>query len=189
MTAKVFIGGSRRVSRLSAAIRTRLDKIIEKGLPVIIGDANGADKAVQQYLSSKYYDKVEVFCSGSTCRNNIGHWETRLIDADKHNRGRQFYAAKDRAMASEATYGLMVWDGKSTGTLLNVLRLLRQAKKVVVYNVPERRFTELKSYNQWPGFIASHGPGLRSEAELMATLEDRAETQRDQASLLALNPR
>ena len=61
MTIKVFIGGSRRVSRLDAPVRVRLDKIVEKGLPVIIGDANGADKAVQQYLFSKHYDKVEVF--------------------------------------------------------------------------------------------------------------------------------
>ena len=185
MATKVFIGGSRRVSRLNAAVHARLDKIMENGLPVIIGDANGADKAVQQYLSSKHYDKVEVFCSGLACRNNIGHWDTRLIHADKHNRGRQFYAAKDRAMTTEATYGLMVWNGKSTGTLLNILRLLRQAKKVVVYNVPKRQFTELKSYDQWQSFIAAHGPGLRGETEQMAALEDRAHSQ---ARLLPLTP-
>jgi hypothetical protein len=186
---KVFIGGSRRVSRLTPAVRARLDKIIEKGLPVIIGDANGADKAVQQYLHSKRYDKVEVFCSGTACRNNLGHWDTRLIHADTHHRGRQFYAAKDRAMADEANYGLMVWDGKSTGTLLNVLRLLRQEKKVVVYNVPHRRFSELATYEQWHTFIASQDGGLRSEAEQRAALEDRAYGKRDQASLFAMTPR
>lgn len=180
---KVFLGGSRRVSRFGAEIRTRLDKIMEKGLPVIVGDANGADKAIQQYLFSKHYEHVEVFCSGSACRNNVGHWHTRLIDTDPHDRGRRFYAAKDRAMAHEATYGLMVWDGKSTGTLLNVLRLLRQDKKVVVYNVPERRFSELKAYEQWHSFIAAYGAGLRSETEQKAALEDRA-YKRDQPGLL-----
>lgn len=185
---KVFIGGSRRVSRLGAPIRARLDKIMEQGLAVIVGDANGADKAVQQYLLSKHYENVEVFCSGTACRNNVGHWRTRQINADTHDRGRRFYTAKDRAMANEATYGLMVWDGKSTGTLLNVLRLLRQDKKVVVYNVPDRQFSELKAYDQWHTFIAGHNAALRSETELEAALEDRAYNKREQSSLFPLTP-
>jgi len=45
---RVFIGGSRRIRRLEAEVRRRLDRIVEKGLPVIIGDANGADKAVER---------------------------------------------------------------------------------------------------------------------------------------------
>jgi adenine-specific DNA-methyltransferase len=184
----VFIGGSRRVSRFGAPIRARLDKIIENRLHVIVGDANGADKAVQQYLHSKHYEDVEVFCSGSACRNNIGQWSTQKIAADIHNRGRQFYAAKDRAMAHEATYGFMIWDGKSTGTLLNVLRLLRQEKKVVVYIVPERRFSELKAYDQWHTFLAACDASLRSETELEATLEDRAYGKHDQPQLPTLIP-
>jgi hypothetical protein len=179
---KVFIGGSRRVSRLGASVHTRLDKIMDKGLAVIVGDANGADKAVQQFLSSKHYDKVEVFCSGTACRNNVGHWRTRHVHSDTHEKGLQFYTAKDRAMSSEATYGFMVWDGKSTGTLLNVLRLLRQDKQVVVYNVPEHRFSELKAYQQWHSFIASYGAALRSETEQKAELEDRANNH-DQSRL------
>ena len=184
---KVFIGGSRRVSRLGAPVHARLDKIIEKGLAVIVGDANGADKAVQQYLFSKRYDKVEVFCSGTACRNNVGDWHKRLIQTATHEKGLQFYTAKDRAMSSEATYGFMVWDGKSTGTLLNVLRLLRQGKKVVVHNVPERRFSELKSYQQWHSFVAPYDVTLRSETEHKAALEDR-EYKPDQPRLLPMTP-
>jgi predicted Rossmann fold nucleotide-binding protein DprA/Smf involved in DNA uptake len=45
---KVFIGGSRAVSRLSEPVLARLDRrTIAKGLSVVIGGANGADKAVQ----------------------------------------------------------------------------------------------------------------------------------------------
>jgi hypothetical protein len=51
----VFIGGSGNMSRLNSAIRARLDRIVEQSLPVVIGDANGADKAVQQYLSDRAY--------------------------------------------------------------------------------------------------------------------------------------
>ena len=46
----VFIGGSRRISRLNAEVRSRLDRIVDQKLPVLVGDANGADRSVQQYL-------------------------------------------------------------------------------------------------------------------------------------------
>ncbi len=182
--SKVFIGGSRRVSHLAEPVRARLDTITWKGLPVIVGDANGADKAVQRYLADRDYAIVEVFCSGRVCRNNVGHWRTRRIDTDPRETGFQFYAAKDRAMAREADFGLMIWDGKSTGTLLNVLRLLRQDKKVVVYSVPDQGFSDLTSYSQWDGLIARHGEALRGAVAQKAAIEDRAEGERAQADLL-----
>jgi hypothetical protein len=185
---KVFIGGSRHVSLLTAPVRARLDTIMEKGLPVIVGDADGADKAVQQYLFSKSYKKVEVFCSGSACRNNVGHWHTRQVATAARDKGRAFYTAKDRAMAREAAYGFMVWDGKSTGTLLNVLRLLRQGKKVVVYSTRERRFAQLRASGQWDSFIAPYGAELRSETEQKAELEEREDKKRDQLTLLPMTP-
>lgn len=182
--SKVFIGGSRRIAHLAELVRARLDTITRKGLPVIVGDANGADKAVQRYLADRDYANVEVFCSGHVCRNNVGRWPTRPIDTDPHEKGFQFYAAKDRAMAREADFGLMIWDGKSTGTLLNVLRLLRQDKKVAVYSVPDQGFSDLRSYAQWDGFIARYGDALRREAEQKAAIEDRAERRHAQADLL-----
>ena len=185
---KIFIGGSRHVSRLPAPVRARLDTIMEKGLPVIVGDANGADKAMQRYLSFKNYNKVEVFCSGSECRNNIGHWQIRQIDAETRSRGRSFYIAKDRAMAREADFGLMVWDGKSKGTLLNVFRLLKQGKKVVVYNTSEQKFAEIRTFDQWGHFINLYGPELRRETEKEAELEEREEPNRHPPLLLPLMP-
>jgi hypothetical protein len=183
----VFVGGSRRVFRLAGAVRTRLDTIMQKGFPVIVGDANGADKAVQQYLSDKSYEHVEVFCSGTACRNNVGHWHTRQIKTDPRDRGFRFYAAKDRVMAGEADFGLMIWDGKSTGTLLNVLRLLRQNKKVVLYNVPKHSFLELKASNDWRGFVAALDPEFRGEIEEKARIEERTYAARDSA-LLSVAP-
>lgn len=184
----VFIGGSRRASRLPAAVRTRLDTIMEKGFPVIVGDANGADKAVQQYLAGKRYERVEVFCSGTICRNNLGHWRTRQIETDPHAKGFRFYAAKDRVMAREADFGLMVWDGKSTGTLLNVLRLLRHQKKVALYNVPERRFLELNAGDDWHGFVATLDPELRGEMEQKARIEERTYSATEQTAFLVVTP-
>ncbi len=168
---KIFIGGSRRVSRLSGPILIRLDRIIERGFPVIIGDANGADKAVQQYLNSKNYANVEVFCSGHICRNNIGNWKQRKVSSTANSKTYDFYAAKDRTMADNATIGFMVWDGKSKGTLLNVFRLLQQRKNAVVYNVAGKCFHELKGLEHWDELLSHCDAELRSKIEKQLTLE------------------
>jgi hypothetical protein len=44
---KVLIGGSRQISRLNADLRSWIDEIMNQHLCVLVGDANGADKAVQ----------------------------------------------------------------------------------------------------------------------------------------------
>lgn len=161
---KVFVGGSRRIGRLNADIRQRLDRIVDGGFNVVVGDAIGADKAVQSYLKSKNYDLVEVFCSGKTCRNNIGHWPARTVAADKL-KGFDFYAVKDRAMAEEASYGFMIWDGKSVGTLMNVSRLIHGNKIVVVYVGPAREFVELRAASDFHSFIDNYASELRHKLE------------------------
>ncbi len=130
---KVFIGGSREISRLTDAVQDRLRRIVAKGLPILIGDANGADKAVQRFLNDKEYRNVEVFCAADACRNNLGGWPLRPVRPASARRDFNFFSAKDRKMAEEADFGLMIWDGKSIGTLMNVYRLATQRKPVVVY--------------------------------------------------------
>jgi hypothetical protein len=128
----VFIGGSRRLSRLNAVIRGRLDNIIERKNAVIVGDANGGDRAVQAYLAERGYRSVTVYCMNATCRNNVGQWPVRSIAATDQQ-GFDYYALKDAAMAADAECGFMLWDGKSKGTLFNIRRLLAAGKPVVVY--------------------------------------------------------
>ena len=143
--AKVFVAGSRRLSRLDAEVRRRLDNIVEKHLAVLMGDANGADKAVQEYLNTKKYGEVTVFCMEGECRNNIGHWPTHDVQAARPSkRDFAYYSTKDRAMAEEADYGLMLWDGQSRGTLRNIIDLVHRGKTVVVYTAPDRSFHHLR---------------------------------------------
>lgn len=144
----VFIGGSRRISRLNEDVRSRLDNLMENGLTVAVGDANGADKAVQKYLADKGYRQVNVFCMVGTCRNNVGRWLTREIDPPPGARGFEFFSAKDRVMAEEADYGLMLWDGKSRGTLANVNDMVSKGKPVVLYLTPSKAFMTLRSPDQ-----------------------------------------
>jgi hypothetical protein len=146
--------------------------MVEKRLHVLVGDANGVDKAVQSYLQDKRYELVEVFCAGSDCRNNVGGWPTRAVAVNSKKRDFDFYATKDRLMAYEASLGFMIWDGSSVGTLLNVLRLIWRQKKVVVYNVPTKAFSELSNETDWESFLLQCPPDLRQRLE-HKTIDER----------------
>lgn len=119
--------------------------MIEKGFQILVGDANGADKAVQRYLADRSYPNVLVHCMKDHCRNNLGNWPTREVDAPRGARGFDYYFLKDRAMAEAAEYGLMLWDGKSKGTVNNVVNLSREGKPVVVYIASRKQFFTVKA--------------------------------------------
>jgi hypothetical protein len=137
---KVFIGGSRAVSKLNAAIRAQIDDlVINRGHTVLIGDANGADKAVQQYLSGRHYPHVVVFCM-EECRNNLGRWPTRNVEPPLNGKGFVYYAAKDLVMSQEAKCAVMLWDGKSKGTLNNMLNMTGEGKRTLIYFAPTKDF-------------------------------------------------
>jgi len=142
---KVFIGGSRKLSRLNRAIKERADNIVGQDFQILIGDANGADRAVQQYLAEKGYRNVIVFCMGDTCRNNIGKWETKVIASHRNKKDFSYFALKDKEMSEQADYGFMLWDGKSKGTLNNIVNTLQRNKYVLVYFSPSKEFFTLKS--------------------------------------------
>ena len=151
---KVFIAGSRQITRLPAEVKIRVDTMIDKGFHILVGDANGADKAVQTYLAEKAYPHVLVHCMERNCRNNVGHWPTHEVAAPKGARGFDFYSAKDRVMADAAEYGLMLWDGKSKGTINNVVNLSRESKPVVVYIAPKKQFLTVKTFDDLRGVLA-----------------------------------
>ena len=151
---KVFIGGSRRISRLNEQLRKRLDQIVDKNLQVLLGDANGADKAVQAYLAECGYRNVQIFCSAGDCRNNLGPWEIKSVKPPHLRRDFEFFTAKDAAMAEEADVGLMLWDGESSGTVVNAARLIAAGKPVVVYVGPEKRFFTVKSHSDFESLLS-----------------------------------
>ena len=181
--SRVFIGGSRRISRLNSQISRRLEELIESGTQVLVGDANGADKAVQRYLATRGYRNVEVFYTAGECRNNLGLWESRPIPSTSGYKNLDHFAAKDRQMALEADDGLMIWDAKSVGTILNVSRLASARKNVTVFRVPDRQVIQVESKADLAKLLDSipkparrrvedqlASEGLRSAAELQPAL-------------------
>ena len=158
--SRVFISGSRRIRRLSPEVCERLDRMVEKRLPLVLGDAAGADLAVQEYLSSRGYDLVSVFTADETPRHNVGGWPLRRIQPFHKRRDFDYYATKDREMAREATVGFSIWDGESRGTLMNVLRLVTLEKTSVVYVEPGKAFSEVRTRDDFERLAR----GLNQEA-------------------------
>ena len=150
---KVFVGGSRTITKLPPSVAARIDNLIEGDFTVLVGDADGADKCAQQYLAEKQYENVCVFHSGKVCRNNAGKWNTTTVSADADERGFDFYALKDLQMAGEADYRLMIWDAKSRGTLNNILNLLGERRSVLVFFSPDQSFHTIRSAEDLSAFL------------------------------------
>jgi hypothetical protein len=107
----------------------------------------------------------------------------RKIDAPKNLKGFQFYAAKDREMAREADFGLMIWDGKSPGTILNVLRLVRAGKIAVLFNVPDKRAINFKAQSDWDSFLSRCSDKLRRDLHERATPDEWQSAQQTSCSI------
>lgn len=163
----VFLSGSRAISRLNQEIRDRLAGITSQSFDILIGDANGADKALQSFLRDNNYANVTVYCSGGHCRNNIGNWQTYNVQVPSGSKGRDFYTQKDRLMAQIADYGFVLWDGKSPGSIENVINLLKGGKSALVYFSPDKEFVSVGSPSKLKGLLS------RSSFEALEAIEKK----------------
>ncbi len=130
---KAFVAGPRAVKKLDEWVEGRLAQIMGNGFSVLVGDARGVDSLVQQYMHRSHYRNVTVYASQGKPRNNVGGWKTEAVKVQTNARGFAFYAAKDLKMAEDADFGFMVWNGKSKGTLSNILNLAKREKRTLVY--------------------------------------------------------
>lgn len=145
---KVFIGGSRKISKINREIKIRIDNLIKSNSTILIGDANGVDKSIQAYLKSKNYQSVYIYCVNYECRNNLGGWDVRYTRYESYKKDYKYYSSKDVKMANETDFGFMIWDGESKGTLNNVINLIRQNKKVLLYFSPDKAFYNISNFNE-----------------------------------------
>lgn len=170
----IFIGGSRDVRSLPDELKSRLAAVMDQGHRLVLGDANGVDKAVQKYLADNRYLNVTIFCSGAEARNNVGKWTVRPVVTESKTKDFKFYAAKDREMAREADFGLMIWNGMSAGTLLNLVRLSQAGKITVLYDLSHKEIFNFKTADQARTFILGCEASIRAGIEKRATEEEQA---------------
>ena len=178
----VFIAGSITIKRIDDLIKDRIKNVVEARHDIILGDADGADKAVQNHLVELDYKQVTVYCSGDTPRNNLGSWSVEKVETQATPGTRAFFTAKDVRMAEVADFGLMIWDAKSTGTLSNVLELTKQDKKSLVYVNKERVFYPVSTASHLDRIAGVMSPTSRTKAEDKIQLSRRIEMLKHQQS-------
>jgi adenine-specific DNA-methyltransferase len=169
---RVFVGGSRRISRLNEEVRRRLDQMMDREMRILVGDANGADRAVQTWLHEHGYSGVTIFCTGGKCRNNVGGWPVEVVQPPHPKRDFAFYTAKDAAMAEGANAGFMLWDGESPGTVVNVARLVGGGKSTLVWVRPGKAFLTLQTLGDLPEML--RGCSNDTEKRIMRYLAEHA---------------
>ena len=131
---KIFISGSKSISKLPELAKAFIDQFIENGDEILIGDCYGVDAVVQKYLEAKGYSNVTIYCSGVTPRNNFVSAAKihSCTEAAKGLTGSEFQYVKDIQMAADCDQAIMIWDGKSKGTAENLKRIKEMAKPFVV---------------------------------------------------------
>lgn len=169
----IFAGGSLNIKHLHPLFLERLRNVISSNMNVVVGDADGADKAIQEFLHEMGAVSVMIYCSGPNPRNNVGDWPTRVVSSEAEPGTRAFFTAKDLEMAKVADYGLMVWDGKSTGTLSNTIELLKRGKKSVVFVNRDRAFVTVSDVAALKGLAGLMSEAARNKAESKIRLSSK----------------
>lgn len=161
----VFIAGSIAISKLHEKVKSRIEKIVASDFDIVVGDADGADTSIQECLLGYEAKRVKVYCSGDRARNNLADWPVNNVYPSASPGSRAFFTAKDLEMAHTSDYGLMIWDCKSTGTLSNVIELIKEDKKSVVFINKNKEFitvTDIESLKYLITFMSEHA---RAKAE------------------------
>ena len=143
----VFVSGSSKTQtkegeyyrkKLPFEIQNELQRHMKAGNKIIVGDAPGIDRQVQDYLNKQRYDNVEVYGPGKNVRYSANKkWKTNPIDAPEFEEGsKEWLAKKDIAMTKAADEGLaVVLDEGAKATRKNVERLINDNKDVRVFEL------------------------------------------------------
>lgn len=125
---KVLLGGSLSIVEVPGDAIALVQAWIQSDSEFFVGDAKGADFALQNLLAKAGVEAVTVYYAGDLPRHNVGSWPTVRIDSGLKSKSHRMYGAKDRAMSERADFGLMIWDGKSIGTLANAIDLVQRGR-------------------------------------------------------------
>lgn len=171
--AMIFIGGSREIFELPEPVIARIGAMVTAEHGVLVGDAPGADAEAQSLLAGYGYEHVGVFHAGNEPRNNLGDWAAYHWPAPDGAEGYAFHAEKDREMARRADYGLMIWDGVSPGTCLNMLRLAAAGSPCIVYDTMRSMKFTLRSIPDWHEVLRGAGRDVLRQVDARMTDQER----------------
>ena len=141
----LFVSGSSKTQdpdspyyrkRLPKGVREELDRSMNAKEKIVIGDAPGIDRQVQDYLNRKKYGQVEVYGPGKQVRYSANKkWKATAIDDPEHEPySPEWLRKKDEFMTKISDKGLaVILDEGSKATRNNVHRLVEQNKDVKVY--------------------------------------------------------
>ena len=153
----VFISGSSKTQSedtsyyrkdLPDGIKQVLKNYMDEKVNVVVGDAPGIDRQVQDFFNKHNYDRIEVYGPGTEVRYTANKkWKTNPIDAPEFEPGsKEWLAKKDIAMERVSTEGLaIVLDEGAKATRKNVDRLLQNGKTVQVYELSKNGV----DYDKW----------------------------------------
>ncbi len=165
----IFIGGSQSVFELPPGVVASIGNIVAAEHGVVIGDAPGADAEAQSLLAGYGYEHVGVFHTGRTPRNNLGDWAAYFIEPSHPG---QLFSVHDE-MVRRADFGLMIWDGASPGTALNIMRLAMMGSPCVVHDLSRGTVGTVRDIIGWRDMIARAGPEVARQVEAHMTPDER----------------
>lgn len=147
---KVFISGSISIKQIPQKVIQSLQNIQRSGLEVLVGDADGIDKKIQDYFMKNNYGNICVYSIYSPPRNlSSPTFRKKIIKVTEDlKKERERQTLKDKAMTEDSDYSLVVWDGKSKGSHKNILRALALKKKVKIYLTYTNEFIEQKKISK-----------------------------------------
>ena len=115
---KIFISGSISSKEIPQEVIKSVDDSRKRNYTILIGDAKGIDKNIQDMLKADNYKNVEVYHVGPRPRNlSDREWTDRRIPVDIANEKffkngsytREAQMLKDKAMSDDADFGLVIW--------------------------------------------------------------------------------
>jgi len=151
----VFISGSSKTQdktspyyrkSLSKGLKNDINKEIKKNSTIIVGDAPGIDRQVQDYLKKKNYKNVEVYSPGKKARYIADNkWKNVKVDAPEYEEmSPEWLRQKDIAMTKRATKGIAVIlpNGGAGATRNNIDRLIDSYKDVKIYQISDDKLKD-----------------------------------------------
>jgi len=113
-----------KARELPIEVKKRIDKAVERGMTIIVGEAAGACRLYQDYLKSRGYKNV-VVGHAVRLRYNAGSWKDRQYGRDLKER--------ERKMIEDCNSAVVIWMNNSSVIAENLELLKRLGKPTYLY--------------------------------------------------------